>query len=371
MKALLILLLISFHALSAEWKTVYANLENRSERMSFEDYAEACSQGVSDACKDAWVDKVIPEVRATTNEYEPTQSKLYYTKLRESCERGQHFLCEGGMSVMWSNYNYSLGALEDYKNKMEEKRKMIEALGDKVGESDSADFKRAEEDYNGLAQTLKPFQDFFAETGKPNCARVFDSGVRTELCESFLGEAFFKEKTEEYVTTCTASKDNDLCSQQREKLKVYSQENSYVEKICADKAFYDLSVCERYKAMELAAQAERERGEAQTRNMLLGLGAFIGLVFVLWLYSTRCPSCKKFRSYYVLKKEHLGTDFEGQETEEVKTGEIRSADNNVIATIHGKKKVNVFKKKFLVTRQCNKCGYTSQSRDSEKIKQDA
>ena len=327
MKNLIFLsVLLSLPALSAtDWKATYETMENKEETLSFEDYTEACQQGVEAACQDGWYNKVTRQI-GLDNPGEPTLSETFLTKLQEVCDSPNMMMCDTGLN-------------------------MLSVPLDNANKEQAPGMEKANEVYNKYTVS--------------NCQNIVQAGGQSYFCQGILPKTDNKTVFVNFVTACLDSKDNAVCEKGLKGSEQLTVSGEYLDNICKDDAILNLPVCAQRLEWKNNAIKQREESDSFYGKVFAVLGLIAAGFIAMYVYSTRCPSCRKFFAVQTLSKDHIGTDFKGTETQNIKTGEVRDQNYNTVATIHRDVKFNVFNKKFKVSRRCKKCGYQFQYEQSE------
>lgn len=322
-RIILFSLLFSLTSLAqTDWKSTYEKMENKEEKLSFEQYSEACQQGVEAACTDGWYNKVTREISLNEGG-EATLNNKFLTKLKDICESPSTMMCDAGLNLL-------SGPL------------------DNANKENAPGMEIANEIYNKYTVS--------------NCNAVIKAGGQSYFCGGILTKPEINTESkatfDELTANCLNSKDNAVCELGLNATQQMSTSVEYLESICKDPTILNLPICAQQLQWKKEAEEKTKRSDSFMINMLLGLGAFAVLIVGIFIYSTKCPSCKKFFALDTIGKDNLGTKFSGTETENMKTGEVRDSNYNTVATIHRDVTFNVFKTKFKITKRCRKCGYT-------------
>ena len=301
---------------------VFAQLDENS---SFEQYAEACQQGNESACSDGWYNKVTREI-GLNESGEPTLTEKFLTKLEEVCNSSSTMMCDAGLN-------------------------MLSVPLDNANKENAPGMEKANELYNKYTIS--------------NCTAIVKSGGKSYFCSGILPKADTKETFKEFTDKCLSAKDNQACEFGLNASKELLKDGEYLDAICADATILNLPVCAERLEWKRNAEAQSAEREAWALKVFGAIG-FIAAAFIgLFIYSTRCPSCRKFFALHTIAKDHQGTEFAGTTTKNMKTGEIKDSNYNTVATIHRDVKFNVFKSKFNVKKRCSKCGFTFQYTSTE------
>ena len=295
--------------------SVFARLDENS---SFEQYAEACQQGNENACSDGWYNKVTREIGLNEGG-EPTLNEKFLTKLEEVCNSSSTMMCDAGLN-------------------------MLSVPLDNANKENAPGLEKANEIYNKYTVS--------------NCTAIVKAGGESYFCSGILPKTNNKDLFISFVMNCTNSKDNAICEQGLKGSNQLTVGGEYLDNICKDETILNLPVCAerlQWKKDEAARSAERE---SFALKLFGTIGVILAGIIGLFVYSTRCPSCRKFFALQTIGKDHQGTHFAGTTTKNMQTGEIKDSNYNTVATIHRDVKFNVFKSKFNVTRRCRKCGFT-------------
>lgn len=306
---------------------VFAQLDETS---SFEQYAEACQQGNETACSDGWYNKVTREIGLNEGG-EPALNPKFLTKLEEVCNSASTMMCDAGLNV-------------------------LSVPLDNANKENAPGMEKANEVYNKYTAS--------------NCAAIVKAGGQSYFCSGILPKTDNKDLFIGFVMDCITSKDNTVCEKGLKGADQLTVTGEYLDNICKDETILNLPVCAERLQWKKDAEEKDAKTESFMMKIILGVGAVALFFVVAFIYSTRCPKCKKFFALKTIGRENLGTHFEGTETKNMKTGEIRDRNYNTMATIHQNVKFNVFKKKTNVTQQCSSCGYTFSyvSSQTEKVK---
>lgn len=306
---------------------VFAQLDENS---SFEQYAEACQQGNESACNDGWYYKVTRPI-SMNDSGEPTLKETFLTKLEEVCSTDKTKMCDAGLYMLST-------PLENANN----------------------------ESATGNEKANEVFKKFTTT----NCKILKEAGAESTLCSRVSYQEDSKLTIEDLTAQCLNSRDNTICAEAYGKAdKLLMSAGTFLDTVCTPENLNTLPVCEPIVTANRLAEEARIKAEEDNKkfwqHIIYSVLGIIGAGFAFVTITTRCPSCKKFYCFHTVSSKHTGTEFSHSKNVQVKTGEIKDSNYNTIATIHGNKTMNVFKKSFLNTHRCNKCGFTSQSTSSK------
>jgi len=295
--------------------SAFAQLDESS---SFEQYTEACQQGDERACSEGWYNKVTREI-GLNESGEPTLNPKFLTKLEEVCKSSATMMCDAGLN-------------------------MLSVPLDNANKEQAPGNEKANEIYNTYTVS--------------NCTAIVKAGGESYFCTGILPKTDNKQLFINFVLDCTNSKDNAICEKGLKGAEQLNVTGEYLDNICKEEGILELPVCAERLQWKKNDEAKRAESDSFFTKLFAGIGLIAALFVGAFIFSTRCPSCKKFFALETIGKENLGTHFDGTETKNMKTGEIRDQNYNTVATIHKDVTFNVFKTRYKVTQRCKKCGYS-------------
>lgn len=373
MKTLLLLTLLSLNShAKTDWKTAYEGIEDKASRLKFEDYIEACQDGVDKACGDGWhtlIQAVREKPEYTTSGPPETHNALYINRLHEVCPSTNTRFCIAGLELLNNDYQSSKGVLQSKQDAQKEQDKLVTSLGDKVSDDD----KKLQSDLTTEASTLgtvvSEAKDVLMKYSHPICEIDLRDNLDSKFCNDYTlaNKEQFANKMAELEAACLKA-DVSACTMGHRLAVRLESSGPYVVNICGKNASVDsLPFCAEYLDQQRRAQEEIAASKATTRNWIIGISVFIVGFIALFIKSTQCYSCKKYFALVKTNIEHHGTSH-SQVVENIKTGEIRNRDGDVRATIHQDVTFNVKKDHYVDTYTCKYCGANKRSSRTESKK---
>lgn len=304
----LALMMISGLAQAAWTEETYDKEEDRLTRLSAQQMAEACGDGVDSGCKDLLV-KLTPKDAFA---YEFLASENFFATAQKFCTEQTSETCIYLMKEIYSE---------------------------------------SEKDEKNAGIKTKAFDQILM-----TCEAQATASKKSARCTTF-----FESMSDAYEATAEARCNANIatCSATVAFMPAMNRD-TVMSKVCVGDKL-QTPACKEVLQQKLQAEEQAKlaaESDAKYRRQTFGsIFGVIGLFITGIIFSTRCPQCKKFFAKEVVHTDHMGYEDKGLSKENIQTGSVRNSSGQTIATFHQDATFQNIQENFKDFCRCKKCGH--------------